>query len=124
MFNAQAIGPIQGKVWGTTQVLFAHNSVECHKIEFKSGGFCSKHLHLQKSNRFVVLSGELIVEVFQDDGTVDVTRLMPGQATDVPPGVLHKFTCPTDGVALEMYWCELDPQDIVREDTGGMTNAD
>ncbi len=118
-FDIPPIGPKQGKVWGTTQLLFAHNSVECHLIAAKAGGYSSKHRHDYKWNRFVLLHGKLIVRIFQEDGTVDETILNPGQVTDVPPGVLHQFEAELDCEALELYWVVLDAADIDRGDSQG-----
>ena len=40
----------QGKVWGLTQHIFAHNDVSIHRVEIVPGGTCSKHLHEHKWN--------------------------------------------------------------------------
>ena len=110
-FNIPPIGPWQGKCWGRTRLLFTHNSTELHLIEAKPGYRCSRHYHSQKWNRFVVVSGSLNVRIFHDD-EIDETIVMPGQVTDVPPGVQHEFEALEYTVAIECYWVTLDPQDI------------
>jgi len=116
-FNIPPIGPWQGKCWGRTRLLFAHNSTELHLIEAKPGYRCSRHYHSQKWNRFAVVSGRLAVRIFEDE--MDETIIGPGQVTDVPPGVQHEFEALEYTVAIECYWVTLDPQDIERVIPGG-----
>ena len=118
-FDIPPIGPRQAKVWGTTQLVFARNGTEAHRITFEKGGYCSKHRHVAKWNRFLVLSGSLRVTIFQPDGNLDETMIEQGGITDVPPGVWHRFETVQPGSALEFYWTVLDPQDIEREEEGG-----
>jgi mannose-6-phosphate isomerase-like protein (cupin superfamily) len=109
-----------GKVWGNTRGLFAGNNVEIHRIEVGAGGVCSKHKHDHKSNMFYVESGTLEVRVWKNDyALVDKTMLFAGDTTTVPPGEFHQFCALTEVVAYEVYWVELDPGDIVRENVGG-----
>jgi mannose-6-phosphate isomerase-like protein (cupin superfamily) len=122
-FNVPPIGPVQGKVWGKTQLVFANGTSEMHVLAIQSGGFSSKHKHLGKWNRFLVLSGELEVHVFRDQMT-DVTTLKDGQITDVPPGVWHKFYAKSNVVCIEIYWSSLEAADIERKDTGGLIGKD
>jgi len=120
-FNVPPIGPKQGKLWGKTQLVFAFNSTEAHGITVNKGGYCSKHLHKTKWNRFLVLQGELLVRIFFDKG-VDETIIGPGGVTDVPPGVLHQFEALSDVLAVEFYWVPLEAGDIERPEgnVGGM----
>jgi len=112
---------IQGKIWGTTELLEANNSIELHRIEMKKGGVCSKHLHEYKWNFFHVESGKLLIRVWQKDyDLIDETILGPGEYTKVKPGVYHQFECLEDGVAFELYWAEFSHSDIKRETVGHM----
>ena len=123
-YNIPPIGPKQGKIWGKTQLVFAHNSTEVHIIEGKAGFKCSRHSHKYKWNRFVVLSGLLKILVYHDNGPVDETILGPWQTTDVPPGAIHEFVVLEDTIAIEAYWVTLDAQDIDRHNTiGGKVDA-
>ena len=113
-------GATQGKFWGTTQCFFENCTSEVHYIEAVKGGFCSRHCHRNKWNRFIVLEGELKVIIYKQDSQ-DETILTGGMFSDVPPGVDHKFEAMEDTKALEVYWIDgLDPNDIVRKDTGGL----
>ena len=119
-FNVPPIGPRQGKVWGTTQLAFAYNGTEAHAINVRKGGFCSRHSHTHKWNRFSVLSGKLIVRIYLNGGDeADSTIIGTGQSTDVPPGVRHEFEAAEDTLAMEFYWVVLDVGDIDRHETQG-----
>jgi len=112
--------PIQGKIWGKTQLIFRNVNSELHRIEAKKGGFCSKHKHDHKYNKFFVESGKFQVDVWQKDyDLVDTTVISAGESTTVPPGRYHKFTALEDSVVYEIYWVELEDKDIVRENVGG-----
>lgn len=108
-----------GKVWGKTEAIFARNNVEIHRIEVEKGGYCSKHRHDHKWNMFFVESGELEVVVWKGDDSHDSTLLLSGDNTAVPPGESHQFRAVTDVIAYEVYWTELNTNDIVRETIGG-----
>jgi len=109
----------QAKIWGTTNDLFFKNNVEVHRIEINAGGFCSKHLHEYKFNMFFVESGTIEVSIWTKEGLVDKTILKPGEKTAVPPNVHHRFRAVEDVVAYEIYWTELNSDDIIRETIGG-----
>ena len=114
---------IKGKVWGQTSPLFLQNNVEIHRIEGKKNGYCSRHFHQSKYNMFFVESGVLKVTITKDygSGTLDdVTILRKGEQTTVPPGQWHQFEVLEDCVAFEIYWIELNPNDIERETVGGI----
>lgn len=111
---------IHGKVWGTTATLFAKNNVELHRITGLPGRHCSKHHHVSKFNRFYVESGCLSIKVWKSYGLVDETILTAGMSCTVRPGEVHQFeVIDADTVAFEIYWTELEPDDIVREGSGG-----
>jgi mannose-6-phosphate isomerase-like protein (cupin superfamily) len=118
-FDIPPIGPKQGKCWGITQLVFARNDTEVHQLRADKGFRCSRHSHLHKWNRFLVITGRLRICVWQEDGTMDETVLGPGQITDVPPGVDHRFEVIQDTLAVEFYWVGLEVGDIVRCDEGG-----
>lgn len=114
---------IQGKVWGSTYPLFNKNNVEVSAIKVKKGGYCSKHLHHSKFNKFIVNTGALKVIVWKsygDDTLEDVTIVGAGMEHTVRPGEYHMFEALEDTEALEIYWVELDPDDIQRLNQGGL----
>jgi len=110
---------IQGKAWGMTAPLFCRNNVEIHLFNVKKGGFCSKHLHKHKYNQFIIIGGKLEITQWKDYGLEDVTVLEQGQELIVPPGEYHRFRALEDVTGLEIYWVDLNQNDIMREDCGG-----
>lgn len=116
-----SIGSFQSKVWGHTQLAFGVPGMEAHVISVKRGGYCSRHRHEWKWNRFLVLEGELIVRLYTEHDKADETLVGPGQVSDVPPRTWHQFEAKTDVLAVEFYWLpSVDPEDIERQDHGGM----
>ena len=112
----------RGKVWGNTSTIFQKNNVEMARIEINNGGYCSKHKHKYKHNMFFVEEGQLQVTIYRSDaGQIleDVTILNKGDFTYVEPGLYHSFKSLEDTVAFEIYWVELDVNDIERESVGG-----
>lgn len=109
----------QGKVWGTTQCLLKLPTFELHRLEIKAGGYCSEHVHQAKHNFFFVESGVLVVWVWHDGRTADLTVLRPGDSMSVDPGHYHLFKATRDTVAYEAYWVQLT-EDIERRTQGGL----
>lgn len=110
---------IEGKIWGTTELIESNANLEFHRIESKKGGSSSKHKHISKWNGFFVVSGKMIIRVWKNDyDLIDETILSAGQYTKVSPGQYHQFESLEDTVAFELYWVELDRNDIVRETIG------
>ena len=118
-------GPIYGKIWGSTQVVFEWNNIEINRLLPIKGSFCSEHKHHSKYSRFLVLRGKLRVKIFREHGLagrafVDTIDLGPGRSTDIPPGVWHQFEVLEDDTdAIEIYWVVLDAGDIERRSEGG-----
>lgn len=117
-----------GKAWGLTKLLLSVPGVEVHRIEIEAGGFCSKHHHRTKFNAFIVEKGVLKVKVWKKSGTVDVTELFESDVLVVPPGEDHQFLVEPSKheppvIVYEVYWSQMDPNDIVRSSTGGRKKA-
>ena len=119
----------QGKVWGNTSLLFVKNNVELHFIQAIKGGYCSKHCHKTKYNKFIVLSGKLKISIWKDyknshghsNILEDITFISDGEECTVNPGDYHRFEAMEDTNALELYWVDLLENDIIRSDCGGMS---
>jgi quercetin dioxygenase-like cupin family protein len=109
----------EGKVWGTTQTLINSPVVEVHRIIINKDGYCSQHTHQSKINAFYVISGELEVQRWKDYGLCDVTTLKAGELSVVPAGEAHRFKAIYRTEALEIYWSELNHDDIQRSSVGG-----
>ena len=124
----------EGKVWGETRPLLKTPAIEIHKIKVNKGGYCSKHVHQSKINAFYILEGILKISRWKNyvhevskivrpgydtSPMVDVTILLENDICVVPPGEAHMFMGVVDTTALEIYWTELDHNDIVRDTIGG-----
>lgn len=108
-----------GKVWGWTIPVFAKNNVEINLIGVFKGARCSRHKHDHKHNLFLVISGWLRVCVEKADyDLTDKTEICGDEITSVAPGQHHWFEGVEETVALEIYWVELDPDDIERDGVG------
>ncbi len=117
---------INPKIWGTTTPLFNKNNVEVHAIFVKAGGYCSRHFHKSKFNKFIVKSGKLKVTILRRSDTSTFEEsvvLKTNEELIIPPGLLHSFEAQEDTEALEIYWVELDAEDIIRESQGGLKHA-
>ena len=115
----EKMGGHYGKVWGSTRCLFRKNNVEIHRIEIQEGGYCSIHKHRNKHNAFYVERGRLVIRVWKDDLSDEII-LTEGQYTSVDPGNFHQFEGLSDCIVYEIYWTELDADDIERNSIGGL----
>ena len=112
---------VAGKVWGKTAEIFSNHNFEVHRIEVNKGGFCSKHKHTHKFNVFYMEKGKLKITVYKNDyDLVDETIIETGQIAIAKPGEYHEFEALENSVCYEIYWVELNHQDIQRESVGGM----
>ena len=110
---------IEGKIWGSTELLLQSPIIEIHRIKVNLGGYCSQHSHQSKINSFYVISGELEIKRWKDYGLCDSTHLFAGDMSIVPAGEMHMFAAHQETEALEIYWAQLYHNDITRENTGG-----
>lgn len=114
--------PQHHKVWGWTQHIFLSSEVEICRAHIITGGYCSKHYHKNKVNRFHVLSGKLEIIVYRN-GQEEHMTMTTGMTLDIQPKVQHKMVCHKECDFIEIYWSDNDKlrfDDIVREDEGGV----
>lgn len=110
-----------GKCWGSTNLVFSNCNNEVQYMECKAGHQCSKHCHVHKHNMFYVISGKIKILVWKNDYDLcDETILGPGERTVVKPNEYHQFQVIEDSEVLEVYWVELQLNDIERESCGGV----
>lgn len=114
-----------GKVWGTTSLLWKTPLIEIHRLEVVPGGFCSWHKHRHKHNAFIILDGALTIEIRKEAYPLtDKTVLRRGDFTTVKPGEEHRFVAGlSPAVAFEIYYPEMLSEDIVRSDVGGVNET-
>lgn len=109
-----------GKIWGETITIFNKNNVNVSRIVVKKGGYCSKHHHIKRINAFFIEKGCLEISVWKNDyDLIDKTIIKDGEMTMVKPNECHQFTALEDTIAYEIYWVEIDSDDIIRDSHGG-----
>lgn len=107
------------KVWGRTRPLVLEDSLHIFECEAVAGGYCSIHRHTNKSNTFLLLSGEIAVSTFsvlpsQPGAPVLVFRAAisrENEATCIPAGILHRFYADSSSRFLEIYRPRVDVTD-------------
>ena len=114
---------LETKVWGAARHAFESAFCAVSVLYTEAGGYCSRHLHRDRVNRFLVVSGAIDVVRYEPGGRVESSRerLHAGDVADVPAGELHRFEVIESGIVVEVYWpaATVRQDDIVRVDTGG-----
>lgn len=86
------------------------------------------HKHASKFSLFYVEKGKIAVTIEKyygpnQDVQLDITVLTAGQSTRIKPNEYHGFEILEEGtVAYEIYWVEIDPEDIERRNKGTITS--
>lgn len=118
--------PVESKAWGSTMHVFSEPTAAVSILETEQGGYCSRHLHVQRVNRFAVHSGVIQVVEYTEDGMEEVSRvtMRSGDVLDVAAGTVHRFEVLEPGIVVEVYFpvapgCKVSHGDILRLDTGG-----
>jgi mannose-6-phosphate isomerase-like protein (cupin superfamily) len=112
------------KPWGH-ELIWAHTDRYVGKIlVIETGKRLSLQRHLVKDESIVVSAGRLRLSLEDDDGSVRIEELGPGEHRRVPTGRIHRYEAIERCTLIEVSTPELD--DVVRlEDDFGRegTNA-
>jgi len=109
----------QGKIWGETCEIFTKNNVSVHRIKINKDACCSKHHHCYKHNMFYVESGKILIQEWKNEySLLHETVLESGETCSVPPMNPHRFIGIEDSIVYEIYFVELNKDDITREYIG------
>ena len=116
------------KLWGWKRTIDESLFHWTDFLHIDSGGYCSRHLHNDHFNSFLVLTGVLCVAVWNDrrKSTPEIKCVHEGELLRVDPGHVHQFVNATsvDVRAIEMcYPYRLQPgnrDDIFRSTQGGV----
>ena len=110
--DASGSGRRVDKPWGH-ELIWAHTERYVGKIlVIEAGRRLSLQRHLVKDESILVSSGRLRLELEDDDGTVGVEELGPGEHRHVPIGRIHRYEAIERCTLIEVSTPELD--DVVR----------
>ena len=105
--------------WGDRTRVFKNSTCLVTVLELEPNQRCSWHDHNTAYNQFFVVKGCLGVRT--DKGYT--TKLFPGQAFTVEPGVKHEFiTYDPHTTMVEVAYVEYTEHDINRDRLGGATH--
>jgi len=100
------------KPWGY-EVLWAHTDRYVGKIlHLEAGHMLSLQYHRHKHESIYVLSGRMIFRYRDEGGTLRDRPMGPGDAQQVPTGLVHQFEAVETADVLEASTDHLD--DVVR----------
>jgi len=105
------------KIWGERRRIHLDNKTEIDILYLKKDTFFSTHKHKNKINKFILISGGVIIESEYGDKILGVN-----ESWVVRPPLKHRFVCTHDAIMIEMAYVEegtIDPDDINRESLGG-----
>ena len=103
------------KAWGFTQEIFNKNNVSIHRININKNGTCSRHYHNYKNNIFFIESGMILLQIWRKHlEKPEELILKTGEQFTVSPNIEHRFIALENTIAYEIYYVELQDDDIIR----------
>ena len=105
------------KIWGDRKRIHLDDKNEIDLLYLKKNTFCRKHNHIYKNNKFILISGNVVIET-----EFDKANLGSGDEWLVLAPDKHRFVVLEDSVMIEMAYVfdgKIDPEDINRESLGG-----
>jgi mannose-6-phosphate isomerase len=100
------------KPWGNELIWALTDRYAAKVISIGAGRRLSLQYHEKKTESILVLEGRLLLHLEDDQGTVVVRPLGPGEHAHVPRGRKHRFEAATDVRLVEVSTPELD--DVIR----------
>ena len=106
---------MEKKIWGTKERLLETSTVVVDRLTLEANSFCSWHYHEFKYNMFIVLEGNLWIDLA--DGLV---KLEKGEQYIADPKLQHRFITSGPAKIIEiMYTKPVLEDDIIRSKQGG-----
>ena len=105
------------KIWGTRSRILLDDYNEVDLLHLKKNTFCSIHTHIDKINRFVLISGKVQIQTELGNKV-----LSPNDEWTVHPPLKHRFVALEDSIMIEIAWViqgKVNENDINRESLGG-----
>ena len=112
---------IQHGTWGERVRTFKTDSALVTILYLKPWKRCSWHKHNTAFNQFYVIAGMLGVKTdVGPNGQRQITKIRPGQAFTVKPGVTHEFQTYDEATIIEeVAYVRYNDADIHRTQLGG-----
>ncbi len=113
----KSIIEIVRKGWG--KELWVHNDEKyCGKIlVLNKSKRCSLHFHVLKHETFYISKGLVEMELIEKNGEKRTFTMKPGDALEIPPGLMHRFTGLEDSEIMEFSTQHFD-EDSYRIERG------
>jgi mannose-6-phosphate isomerase-like protein (cupin superfamily) len=105
------------KVWGERWLIREDSTHAVSYLIVHEGYRCSWHVHDEKYNLFVIVSGEIRIRV-EELGKIRDVILSRGETFTIKPGQYHEFQGETDAEVIEEMYVEYKESDIHREIKG------
>jgi mannose-6-phosphate isomerase len=102
------------KPWGYEILLAVNDHYAMKDIFLREGTRSSLQSHRNKLESIVVIEGAMLLELEDDDGSMQRREVGAGFAYDVLPGRRHRVTALSDVRVIEVSTPELD--DIIRHE--------
>lgn len=105
------------KGWGSECIVHS-NANYCVKIlHLKDKGECSLHFHKRKEESFLVLEGEVQIELCYN-GKEKLLTLSRGESIDISPFMAHRFKALKESTVLEASNEDLEQDDLIILEAG------
>jgi mannose-6-phosphate isomerase-like protein (cupin superfamily) len=106
------------KPWGH-ELIWALTDRYCGKvIAIDAGRRLSLQRHHRKDESVYVLRGRMRLHLEDDEGTVRIHELGPGESRHVPTGRIHRFEAVEDVELIEVSTAEIDDVERLEDDFG------
>ena len=112
------------KCWGEVLHCFHNSQASVSYLKVREGYRCSRHFHEDRANDFIVISGQIMIEVWSKGKEPKTELLIPGDTFSVLSKIVHRFNVIESGDLIEVYWPDrggvVSIDDIIRLDVGGV----
>lgn len=105
------------KIWGQRWLIRQDSTHAVSYLDLKKGYRCSWHVHKEKYNLFVIITGKVGI-VIEELGQIREVILEAGQELTIRPGQWHEFRVYEDSQAIEEMYVDYRESDIKREQIG------
>lgn len=97
------------KAWGRVRTLCSTADCLVDYLEVIPGGFSSQHRHIEQSNRFLLVSGSVVIHNLTTGKAFD---LVEGETVSIPPRHWHRFFSPSGCKLVETYFQAERPRSV------------